>query len=141
MKKIYFILDLTDNNDLKISSSPFVSTYNDNKLFLQMIKDTHYSGKTLENKDLHLIIVSMHLNTNSQYLLKAFDFLEQYKITGDLAFNNNINKYQEIRYRVNPDNIGQNYQNAFIKFSIDYLNEDGKKYIYYSNPEIIINKQ
>lgn len=139
MKKIYFILDLTDKNDLKISSSPFVSTYNDNKLFLQMIKDTHFSGQTLENKDLHLIIVSMHLNTNSQYLLKAFDFLEQYKIMGDLAFNNDINKYKEIKYRVNPDNIEQNFQNANIKFSIDYLNEGGEKYIYYSNPEIIIN--
>ena len=140
MKTVYFILDITDNNNLRISGNPFTIIKNDcNCLELQMLRDISFSGKACLNQEISNIIVSVEVKNYLDYLKKAMNLIDEYKDKEMEIFNNtsykNVLKYT---FKINPDQSIQKYSNAEIKFDISEIKENKDIYWYYSNPLIII---
>lgn len=140
MKTVYFILDITDNNNIKVSGNPLTVLKNDcNILKLQMLRDLNFSGKVSLNTEISNIIVSIEVKDYLDYLNKAMTLIDEYKDKEMEIFNNtdykNILKYT---FKINPEQSIQNYSNAEIKFDISEIKENKEIYWYYSNPSIII---
>ena len=140
MKTVYFILDITDNNNLRISGSPFTIIKNDcNCLELQMLRDLNFSGKAYLNQEISNIIVAIEVKNYLDYLEKAMNLIDEYKDKEMEIFNNNDYKnILKYTFKINPEQSIQNYSNAEIKFDISEIKENKDIYWYYSNPLIII---
>ena len=140
MRTVYFILDITDNNNIRISGNPFTIIKNDcNILKLQMLRDLDFSGKVSLNTEISNIIVSIEVEDYLDYLNKAMALIDEYKDKGMMIFDDtnykNIFKYT---FKINPDESIKNYSNAEVKFDISEIKENKEIYWYYSNPSIII---
>lgn len=144
MRNVYFILDITDNNNPKFSSHPLTIINNQNsndRIILQMLRDLDFCGKTKNKTNILGFIVRIEVFNYYDFLKKATQLVTKYKNFKEEIFLNDI--YQKILkfdYLVDPDNPIQfmSNPNASIKFSINQIDEQGEKMWYWSNPEFII---
>jgi len=139
MKKVYFILDKTDNN-YRVSSFPFqhMKLDDDSQLF-QMLRDIYFNGLDKKDKIISFLIVSIEVKNHIDFVMKSMNFLEKYKVLKEQVFEDeNFEKILDINYVIDIDNKTQVFQNAVIRFSINEIVEEGTTLYYYSNPEIKI---
>ena len=144
MRSVYFILDLTDNNNPKISTNPLTvikSQHPNDRIVLQMLRDLDYCGKSKGKTNIIGFIVKVSVTNYCDYLQKASQLVNKYKNYQEDVFINDI--YQKIikfDYLVDPENPIQymSNSNATVKFSINQMEENGDKYWYWCNPEFNI---
>ena len=95
MGKVYFILDITNNNP-KISSRNLTRTLHyDNNLDLLMLKDSDYCGKAQLYDIIKGYVISMECSTQLEYLEKGMRLIELYQNNQEEVFNMGI--YQKIK--------------------------------------------
>lgn len=138
MGKVYFILDITNNNP-KISSRNLTRTLHyDNNLDLLMLKDSDYCGKAQLYDIIKGYVVSMECSTQLEYLEKGMRLIELYQNNQEEVFNMGI--YQKIKkfdFIIDPQKNKKYFddEESSISLYITEINDGDQKYLYYSNPE------
>jgi hypothetical protein len=137
MVKVYFILDIT-NNEPKISSKNLTKQRLSNgETNLLMLRDSDYCGKAKTDEIINGYVVSIECSSNLDYLEKGMKLIELFTNYNEEVFD--YGTYQKI--------IKFNYQLGFkdkiqildpdikMSLSVSEIDDKGEKYLYYSNPE------